>query len=391
MSDPERPNRICQRHGAIVLDDDGHALARKHELLCSRKHASVIDDRLRRWVETSEDVRGSGVVRVHLRKRAKVDLRKVTADLEPYARVAPNTIYTGEPAWNGGPSGPPTQPDRKPRPPRAQSPNAKHTVAAVLDTGISAHPWFTDRDWFADCGPADAEQTDADLDFQLDSQAGHGTFVTGLLLHRAPDAHVTPVRVLSSDGVCDELDLIKAIAALRPKRSGGTDVVNLSLGGYTHDDRPSPLLLEALHGLGPKTVVVAAAGNQGTERPFWPAAANSVIAVGALEKAGGEPAHFSNHGFWVDACAPGQDVTSSFLWFNGPDGNAGPGDDDLFLGYADWSGTSFATPQVAGAIAAICAKQSVDAPEAARILLDPSKHSYVPDLGLAVLEPRRAR
>ncbi|MQA01470.1 MAG: S8 family serine peptidase [Streptosporangiales bacterium] len=394
MSDPERPNRISRRHGAIVLDDEGHALAKKHELLCSRKHAAtVVDDRLRKWVDSSEDVRGAGIVRIRLNKRARVDLRKVTADLEPYARVAPNLIYTGEPAWNGGPSGPPTQPSRKPRPPRAPSPGAKHATAAVLDTGISAHPWFTDRDWFADCGPANAEEYDADLDFELDSQAGHGTFVTGLLLHRAPDAHVTPVRVLSSDGVCDELELIKAIADLRPRKSGGIDVLNLSLGGYTHDDRPSPLLLEALHALGPKTVVVAAAGNQGTERPFWPAAANSVIAVGALEEAGGEPAHFSNHGFWVDACAPGQDVSSSFVWFNGPDVDTGAGDtdEDLFLGYADWSGTSFAAPQVAGAIAGICAKQGVDAPEAARILLDPSKHSYVPDLGLAVLEPRRTR
>lgn len=391
MSDPSRMHRICERRDGVFLDDEGHAVGRRHELLCSRKHAALVDERLRRWIDTTENVRGTGVVRVRLKKRAKVDIRSVMSDLGEVARVAPNTFYTGEPLHNGGPSGPPTQPSRKPRAPRPASTDVRPTVSAVLDTGITAHPWFNDRKWFADCGRHNAERFDADLDFELDSQAGHGTFVTGMLLQRAPDTTVKPVRVLDSDGVVDELELLRALVALRPSRSGAVDVVNMSLGAYTHDDRPSPLLLEVLHGLGPKTVVVAAAGNQGSDRPFWPAAAKGVIAVGALDRAGGEPTAFSNYGWWVDACAPGKDVTSSFLWYNGPEGDGGPVDPDLFLGYADWSGTSFATPQVAGAIADISAKKSVDAAEAAQILLDPTKHRYVPDLGLAVLETRRAR
>src|SRR5690606_23474765 len=251
-----RMHRICERHDGVFLDEEGHAVARRHELLCSRKHAEVVDERLRRWVDTTEDVRAAGLARVKLKRRAKVDVRSLTHDLEPVARVAPNTLYTGEPVYNGGPSGPPRKPSRKPRPPRPPKPDVRPTVTAVLDTGVAAHPWFTDRKWFADCGQHNAERIDADLDFELDSQAGHGTFVTGMLLHRAPDTTVKPVRVLSSDGVVDELDLIRAIADLRPSRSGPVDVVNLSLGGYTHDDRPSPLLMEALHAVGPKVAVV---------------------------------------------------------------------------------------------------------------------------------------
>lgn len=387
----DRASRICRRHDAVVLDDVGHAMARRHELLCTRRHADVVGDRLRKWIDGSEPVKGAGIVRVRLRKRAKVDLRAVTADLEPYARVAPNSLYSGEPEWNGGPSGPPSRPSRRPRPPRPPVPGTRSTVAAVLDTGISAHPWFTERSWFTDCGPKHAEEIDSDLDFLLDSQAGHGTFVTGLLLARGPSTEIRPVRVLNSDGVCDEADLIRALMALRPTAAGATDVVNLSLGAYTHDDRPSPLLLDALHALGPDTVVVAAAGNRGSSRPFWPAALKSVVAVGALESTGGGRAPFSNHGWWVDACAPGHEVASSFVWFNGPDGGADAKDADLFLGYAQWSGTSFATAQVSGALADLCATKGMDAPLAARTLLDPAKHRFVPDLGLAVLERRRAR
>ncbi|MQA77448.1 MAG: S8 family serine peptidase [Streptosporangiales bacterium] len=387
----DRASRICRRHDAVVLDDVGQAMARSHEILCTRRHADVVSDRLRKWVDGSEQVRGAGIVRVRLRRRAKVDLRAVTADLEPYARVAPNSLYSGEPLWNGGPASPPTQPAHRPRPPRAPAPGTRSTVTAVLDTGISAHPWFTGRSWFADCGPQHAEEVDRDQDFLLDSQAGHGTFVTGLLLTQGPSTDIRPVRVLNSDGVCDEAALIRALMALRPSVTGATDVVNLSLGAYTHDDRPSPLLLDALHALGPDTVVVAAAGNRGSSRPFWPAALKSVVAVGALESAGGGRAPFSNHGWWVDACAPGHQVASSFVWFNGPGGGGDVTDADLFLGYAQWSGTSFATAQVSGAVANLCATKGMDAPQATRTLLDPAKHRLVPDLGLAVLERRRAR
>lgn len=392
MTDPEsRIDRICARHDAIVLDDDRRALARKNELLCAGRHTKIVEERLRRWVDGSERVRGAGIAKVRLKPRAKVDIREAASDLEPHARVAVNALYSGEPVYYGGPSVPPVRPSRNPRPPRAAGIVVREPSAAVLDTGISAHPWFVKRSWFDLCGPSSADVADTNLDFELDNQAGHGTFVTGLLLQRAPGVVVEAVRVLSSDGITDESGLIKALIGLRTNGATHVDVVNLSLGAYAHDDRPSPLLAEAIHALGSEIAVVAAAGNGASTRPFWPAALKSVIGVGALDVSGDKPASFSNRGWWVDACAPGQDVTSSYLWFNGPEGEGGPHDADLFLGYAQWSGTSFATAQVSGAIAAICAKTGAGAADAAQQLLDPGKHPYVRDLGIAVFKARRAR
>jgi hypothetical protein len=392
MTEPEsRIDRICARHDAIVLDDDGRALARKDELLCAGRHTRVVEERLGKWVDASEPIKGAGIAKLRLKRRAKVDIREAASDLEPHARVAVNALYSGAPVYDGGPAVPPTRPSRNPRPPRSAGTVVREPSAAILDTGISAHPWFVRRSWFDSCGPSNAEIADTNLDFELDNQAGHGTFIAGLLLQRAPGATVQPIRVLSSDGIADEADLITALMALQGSGATHLDVVNLSLGAYTHDNRPSPLLAEAIHGLGAKVAVVAAAGNGASTRPFWPAALKSAIAVGALDASGDRPATFTNSGWWVDACVPGQDVTSSYLWFNGPDGKGGTHDPDLFLGYAQWSGTSFAAAQVSGAIAAICAKTGVDAAGAARELLNPNKHPYIRDLGIAVFKARRAR
>src|SRR5690606_22077516 len=198
---------------------------------------------------------------------------------------------------------------------------------------------------------------DADLDYDLDAQAGHGTFVAGVVLRHAPAARLLARRVIGGDGVGDELDVIRALEWLAQRRRA--DVVNVSLGCHTFDDRPSPLLTRAISALGRGTVVVACAGNAGGDRPFWPAAMDAVVGVGALD--GGERASFSNHGPWVDACAEGVDVTSTFVSFDGTRPAVDGIEPDAFEGYAVWSGTSFATPVVAGRIAGLAAAEDVDA------------------------------
>lgn len=82
MSDPSRMHRICERHDGVFLDDEGHAVGRRHELLCSRRHAAVVDERLRKWIDKTEDFRTAGVVRVRLKKRARVDIRSIANDLD---------------------------------------------------------------------------------------------------------------------------------------------------------------------------------------------------------------------------------------------------------------------------------------------------------------------
>jgi subtilisin family serine protease len=121
--------------------------------------------------------------------------------------------------------------------------------------------------------------------------------------------------------------------------------------------------------------VVAAAGNDGGTEKTYPAAFKDVIAVGAYQAPGGGRACFSNHGSWVDACAMGRRVLSTF--FENLDATPEqipptcladpPPGQQQFRGSATWSGTSFAAPCVAGAIAAKMTEQmpNLDAVQAA--------------------------
>src|SRR5262249_8587673 len=77
------------------------------------------------------------------------------------------------------------------------------------------------------------------------------------------------------------------------------DSVVLTAGCHTPDDRCPPVLAREIE-RHQRTIVIASAGNDGTERPFWPAASPSVIGVGATG-ADGTLASFSNRGDWVDA------------------------------------------------------------------------------------------
>ncbi|MQA93933.1 MAG: S8 family serine peptidase [Streptosporangiales bacterium] len=231
------------------------------------------------------------------------------------------------------------------------TPPGRTVTVAVLDTGIAPHPWWSGTDWFAEVSRDAADLPDADLDYRLDAQAGHGTFVAGLVLRAAPTARLIVARVLDADGVGDDLRLLRALGG----PPGRADVINMSFGGYTLDDGPSPLVARVVATLARHRAIVAAAGNDASGRPYWPAALPEVIAVGALDAAG-RPAAFTNRGRWVDTYAPGTDVTSTFLTFDGPRPAVRGIDPDAFDGYAIWSGTSFAAAAISGAIAAAMAK-----------------------------------
>jgi subtilisin family serine protease len=296
--------------------------------------------------------------------------------------VAPNHLVYGQPMWWAGPAALP-RPAAPPPPPTATGVSARPVTIAVLDTGIAPHPWYGATEWYARHGPGDAEILDADLDYTLDAQTGHGTFIAGILLRHAPAARLRARRVIGGDGVGDELDVVRGL-----RRLTGVDVVNLSIGCHTYDDRPSPVLSRSVAALGRATAVVACAGNTATDRPFWPAAMKPVIAVAALDAEKEDRAWFSNYGWWVDASAPGENVTSSFLRFDGTRPRVNGIDPDEFRGYATWSGTSFAAPVVAGAIADLAGREDLPASTAADLILDVTREQTLPDLGVVIGDAR---
>nr|CEL12716.1 Serine protease [Kibdelosporangium sp. MJ126-NF4] len=327
MHDPDGPRECLVRAGQIIVEPDA---------------VQPVSDELRRWVDRIEPS-GRIILRDELRERPV----EVAADITGRWRAAPNHVHIGTPimlgtpVWIGGPEiDIPT-----PRPPAQETWDPPVTVA-VLDTGLDPHPWFAARPWFTEWG-LHPEILDHDTDGTPDWQAGHGTFVAGVLITGAPGVTIRHHRVLSSMGITDDATVAAAIGATRAR--GHIDITLITSGCYTADNQCPPILEHELTRSG-DTVIVAAAGNSGSSRPFWPAALNDVIAVAATDETG-TIAAFSNRGPWVNATAPGVDITSSHVRLTTNTEGVAPGTEAREYGVARWSGTSFAAPRVAADLA----------------------------------------
>lgn len=248
----------------------------------------------------------------------------------------------------------------------------------LFDTVLAPHRQLTGS-YLADpdtlVGPAD-ERDD------LLWWEGHATFVAGIIRRHAPSAALdvrTALRRVPGGSGDErwEMPLWDFADLLADYQDAGVAVLNLSVGVSTEDGR-SPLVLErAIAQLTPSVVVVAAAGNHGEPhgdtagRPapnaaLFPAALDNVLAVGALDGTGA--AAFTPRGAgqadtapWIDVFAPGVNVVSTYLGDGAPervlvenaDGSRSPVE---FSGWAAWSGTSFATGEITGAVANLLAQ-----------------------------------
>lgn len=259
-------------------------------------------------------------------------------------------------------------------------------VVAVVDTGITAEErtdgWLTDvprvhlDDLDTHGDETNIDPLDADpADGWLDVFAGHGTFVAGIVKRVAPGAEVRMYRAVGSGGAGSELEV--ACAIVRAVRDGA-HVVNVSLGTQTLFDEPSLPLAAALDVVREieaerewQSVVVASAGNYGDAVPTYPAAFGRVVSVAGLT-ADLKPTTWSSHGPWVDFSAVGEGVVSTFV--QGAQNPAfGPGTTFGPNAFASWVGTSFAAPQVAGAIARTMTELGLSGPQAVDALLAAGK------------------
>lgn len=226
---------------------------------------------------------------------------------------------------------------------------------------------------------------------------GHGTLVAGTaaaaadngigIASVAPEARLMPIRVLNEGGGGTMADVDRGI---RWAVDNGADVINLSL------ERAVPVAGQLLSGSLDAAVryawergvvVVAAAGNSGT--PFTDYAASTpVLLVGATDARDRQTA-YSDSGRRDMVLAPGADIVSTACDPCGPSGTAS---------YASASGTSFAAPHVAGAVAVLLA-QGRSPTEAVTVLRDTAVpvprpatslqqgHGRI-DLAAAVAQPR---
>jgi subtilisin family serine protease len=294
---------------------------------------------------------GGDVVRLLIGSR--VDLPELLDELEHEhpdlaGLVTPNHWFLGAPYRHFGPGTEPAEPPRAASVETAKE-GGDGAVVAIVDSGFLEegfrHSWLADR---VECDADDFEDPDLDRNGFIDFDAGHGTFVAGCVRQVAPGSTLVVEQALDRDGLVTEADLAVQVAqALRRQ----PHVLNLSLGAYTRDDR-APLGLASWEKRlreDTSVVVVAAAGNDATEDRFYPAALPWVVGVGATTEDGTARASFSNYGDWVDCCARGENLVNAY---GSGRYRTKEGAIRSFHGLATWSGTSFAAPLVAGAIAA---------------------------------------
>lgn len=242
----ELVDHVSRELGPVVVHDQAgsnECLLRSGELVVLPADAPTVRKRLRGVYSHEEIV--AGVIRMHLKASERTRVVDIAVDVG----ATPNHVHFACPIMIG-----------------TSRPVIGERIPELLGEG-----------------------TVALLDTPLD--APHGSLVAGVLRHHG--ASVRPFPVLGASGFGDDLTLAAALRATRD-----LPMVLVASGTYSFDDECPPVLASCGRN------VVAAAGNGGSARPWWPAALPAVTAVGTA-------APFSGHGPWVDVVAPGVDVPAT--------------------------------------------------------------------------------
>jgi hypothetical protein len=206
-------------------------------------------------------------------------------------------------------------------------------IVAVVDTGVQLdHPDVQGR-LVAGYNAIDPQSPPYD-------DVGHGTHVAGIIAAQTNNdfgvagltwrTRIMPIKVLDAFGTGDAFAVADGI---RWATDHGAHVINLSLGNYAGARYLHEAIVYAYnHGV----ALIAAAGNDESDQPGYPAAYAEVLAVTATDETR-QKASFANYGAYVDVAAPGTHITSTYV----------PSV------YATMSGTSMASPHVAALAALI--------------------------------------
>jgi len=187
------------------------------------------------------------------------------------------------------------------------STGSQETVIAIIDSGLDAsHPDLAGRLW-VNPGEIAGNGLDDDSNGKVDDVSGWD--------------------FLADSATANYSDIVEAVAYAAEKRA---DVINISLGGGSD----STTLRNAIEAAADTSVVVAGAGNDGSESPFYPAAYETALGVSGVDAADAKVPS-SNYGPWVSLAAPGIDVLTTL--------SGG--------GYGPASGTSLAAAFVSGTAA----------------------------------------
>ncbi|WP_328886733.1 type VII secretion-associated serine protease mycosin [Streptomyces sp. NBC_00316] len=227
-----------------------------------------------------------------------------------------------------------------------QGTRGKGVRVAVIDTGVdNTNPQLRQAvDASAGADYLEGGRSDGTVD-----EVGHGTKVAGIIAARprtgtgfvglAPEATIIPIR--QNDEKNSGKDTTMA-AAIDHAIAAGARVINISQDTTKALTPESTLGRAVARALAKDIVVVASAGNDGTDgrlKNTYPAAFDGVLAVASSDR-NNERAPFSQAGTFVGVAAPGVDIVSTV-----------PGN-----GQCTDNGTSFSAPYVSGVAALMRAK-----------------------------------
>ena len=172
------------------------------------------------------------------------------------------------------------------------------------------------------------------------NDGNHGTHVSGTVGAESNNGigvasigynvSIMPIKIGNCTGA-----LTHGYEGINYAANNGADVVNMSWGGGGFSTYGQNVCNAAFNA---GTILVAAAGNDGTNQQFYPAAYNNVIAVSSTTTNDAKSS-FSQYGTWITISAPGSAIRSTYATSNS--------------GYARIQGTSMASPNVAGLVGLI--------------------------------------
>jgi subtilisin family serine protease len=261
---------------------------------------------------------------------------------------------------------------------------SSEVVIAVIDSGIDySHPDLIDNIWLNEDEIPDNEIDDDGNGYVDDDKGwdwwykisdildgmGHGTMCAGIIGAEGNnsiggsgvcwDCRIMSLKIMNESGWAYFTNIAKAIEYAA---DNGADIISMSFG---FDQNKSYIWDVVKYAYSKNVFLVAACGNGNTSDESYPAAYGNVIAIAGTDHNDNRMNYYSldewiisNYGDWIDVCAPGQNVYTTFptypVYFN---------EFGVKSNYDHGGGTSSSCPIVAGVAALMLSKDSTLTPD----------------------------